>query len=44
MQGMQVGGERRITIPARHAYGNKNMGVIPPNSDLVFDIKVLDIK
>ncbi|KAK5168791.1 peptidylprolyl isomerase fpr3 [Saxophila tyrrhenica] len=44
VKGMQVGGERRITIPAHLAYGSKNMGDIPANSALVFDIKMLEIK
>ncbi|KAK3709003.1 peptidylprolyl isomerase fpr3 [Vermiconidia calcicola] len=43
VQGMQAGGERRITIPAHLAYGSKKLPEIPPNSTLVFDIKMLDI-
>lgn len=39
--GMQVGGERRITIPAKLAYGSKSMPDIPANSSLVFDLKML---
>lgn len=42
--GMQVGGERRITVPAHLAYGSKKMGAIPANSTLIFDIKLLEIK
>lgn len=42
--GMQVGGERRITVPAHLAYGNKRTGEIPPNSSLTFDLKVLNIE
>ena len=34
--GMQVGGERLLTIPAAMAYGNKANGDIPPNSTLTF--------
>jgi FK506-binding nuclear protein len=34
--GMQVGGERKLTIPPAMAYGNKNMGDIPKNSTLIF--------
>jgi FK506-binding nuclear protein len=41
--GMTVGGERRITIPAHLAYGNRKTGEIPANSTLVFDVKLLDI-
>lgn len=34
--GMQVGGERLLTIPAAMAYGNKANSDIPPNSTLTF--------
>jgi FK506-binding nuclear protein len=43
LQGMQAGGERRITIPAHVAYGSKKMGQIPANSALIFDVKMLEI-
>jgi len=42
--GMQVGGERRLTIPASFAYGSKALPGIPANSTLVFDIKLLSAK
>jgi FK506-binding nuclear protein len=42
--GMQVGGERRLTIPAHLAYGSQTMPGIPANSTLVFDVKLLSIK
>ena len=42
--GMAVGGERRITIPPHLAYGKKGVPGIPPNSKLIFDVKVLGIK
>ncbi|KAK0253124.1 peptidylprolyl isomerase fpr3 [Friedmanniomyces endolithicus] len=42
--GMSVGSERRITIPAHLAYGSKGAGKdIPPNSTLVFDVKVIEL-
>ncbi|KAI1094948.1 hypothetical protein F5B19DRAFT_442680 [Rostrohypoxylon terebratum] len=44
VQGMSVGGERRLTIPANLAYGSQAQPGIPANSTLIFDIKLLAIK
>jgi len=41
---MAIGGERRLTIPANMAYGNKSLDGIPANSTLIFDVKLLEIK
>lgn len=41
--GMRVGGERRLIIPAKLAYGDRGAGaVIPPGAALVFDITLRD--
>ncbi len=43
--GMKIGGTRRLIIPAAQAYGTSSPSHnIPPNSDLVFDIELIDIK
>ncbi|KAF9481510.1 hypothetical protein BDN70DRAFT_830782 [Pholiota conissans] len=42
--GMQVGGERVLTIPPNMGYGSKKSGPIPPNSTLIFEVKLLEIK
>ena len=42
--GMAIGGERRLTIPASLAYGNRKLDGIPANSTLIFDVKLLEIK
>lgn len=42
--GMSIGGERRLTIPAKLAYGSKALPGIPANSQLTFDVKLLEIK
>lgn len=43
--GMKVGGWRRLIIPAEQAYGASSPAPnIPANSDLVFDIELMEIK
>ncbi len=41
---MKVGGKRRLIIPAELAYGEAERPGIPPNSELTFDIELLEIK
>lgn len=38
------GGKIRLIIPSSMAYSIRNLGVIPPNSVLLFDVEVLEIK
>lgn len=41
--GMKVGGQRILTIPPQFGYGNRQVGVIPPNATLIFDIELFAI-
>ncbi len=40
---LHKGDKAELTIPSELGYGAKDMGVIPPNSTLIFDVELIDI-
>ncbi len=44
--GMKVGGKRKLHIPAKLAYGDREVGdgLIPAGSDLVFEVELLGVE
>lgn len=44
LEQMQRGGKYKVEIPSELAYGDKQAGPIPPNTDLTFEIELIDFR
>ncbi len=41
---MRQGGKATLIIPSEIGYGDRDMGIIPPYSTLVFDVELIEVK
>ena len=44
VSGMKEGGERIIAIPPELGYGGQQAGTIPPNSTLIFELRLVKVE
>lgn len=44
VQGMKVGGKRKVTIPSALGYGPNDYGPIPGGSTLFFEVELVEVK
>jgi FKBP-type peptidyl-prolyl cis-trans isomerase len=44
LPGIKAGGIRRLFIPAALGYGSQAQGLIPANSDLIFDVQAISVQ
>jgi len=41
---MKVGGHRKLMVPPNLGYGSEEAGKVPPNSTLIFEVELLEVR
>lgn len=44
LMGMKEGGKRTLFVPAHLGYGDRDKGLIKPNSNLIFHVELLEVR
>jgi FKBP-type peptidyl-prolyl cis-trans isomerase len=44
VRGMKVGGQRRLVVPSRLAFGERGRPGVPANSPVVFDVELITVQ
>lgn len=44
LRGVRRGEELQLDVPASLAYGGEGLGSVPPDSDLLFDVRVVNVE